>query len=364
MRRHKHNRAPNKRHSGIKEAESELSFSNRATRLVIVLTVMGTILGVGLKVYFNIFVSFFSSSIYLELYIRQKHILILCIGSYITCIVLHLVLYVVAEFQSFNIIPTEYMKNQTKLKKSVKRYDEIFKSLIIYFVIAILIFVSYFLIEAIYFKNRIVIIASVIFVLVFVLAALVSFLISKRKSLDWIITLKKIPYKHVGFFLISLFIWFLVGAASMFQEGPVNVEIQNDLIVIESEMTVPRNVEISFLHRNNKKQMETIKTIKVIKEDFNVSFQETISDDNPGNDFFTKLSKLPPESRKSIQIKNSKYRYMYQTSITDYFKEGQNYIILSFSRDSFVGETNTKIVIPALLEKGEIKAQQNEFHVK
>ncbi|MET1168377.1 hypothetical protein ABWV16_25375, partial [Bacillus velezensis] len=68
MRRHKHNRAPNKRHSGIKEAESELSFSNRATRLVIVLTVMGTILGVGLKVYFNIFVSFFSSSIYLELY--------------------------------------------------------------------------------------------------------------------------------------------------------------------------------------------------------------------------------------------------------------------------------------------------------
>lgn len=344
----------------------ELSFGERTTRLVLVLTILGGSFGFLSKFYFSFFTYTFESAIYLELVLRTSHILLVCIGSYISIIAFRILAYIFAEFQSLNRLKIKSSYNQEKVDQANINYGKILNDLSVNLVIGAIIVNAYWIIQSFYFEDKILIgffIVIAIFLLIFVIVIFKKFGFNLNgffKKFKKIVV--KVPIKKIGVFIMVASFWLFLGTNFMMSPTITTLKFEGSELNINSTFEAPENVVITFIHEQDDKQ-EVIKTINLESEDFKVAFQESLSTLNNKNDFLEKIRNTKSDSSRSLDMDNTNYNYKYRTDYKKYLKAGQNYVMIEFHIDSLESK-NSKIVNPIYYENNSLSIQQSEFVFK
>ncbi|WP_025678364.1 hypothetical protein [Paenibacillus massiliensis] len=352
----------NRRTRKVREKQ-ELDFTERSTRLVLSLTVLGGIFGVLGTIYINIFTHIFTSTLYLDFYIRSTHLMVLCFGTFTSIIILRVLLYIIAEFSSFNIDLNKTEENKQIVIKANKSYGMIIKALKNNFIIAAVISALYMIIEELYFKNG-AFIALIVFLVIIAIVFIMLYLIKtswgqiKNNILS---TIKIIPYKDIGLFGFVFLLWLFVGVGLMGFKQPIEVSFTGTELNINLENIAPKTVKIDFIASNGQEETLT-KSLSLIEKDFKLAFQEVVMEDIEGGNFLNKLMMPSPERNRAIKKDNTRYNYQYKIDYSDYIKNGQNYVVITFSTQGLMTK-NSKIVNPVYLEDEKYEIQQMNFQI-
>lgn len=360
------NRRVSKGEQNHPSQKQELSIRERTTRLVLVLTVLGGGFGFFGKYYFSVFQNSFESFIYLHMSIRMNHVLLICIGAYVLINIWYILCYIVAEFRSLNVIKNQSIINQEQFKIANTKYQNILNSIVTNFFIGSIIIIVFGIIQSFYFKDKLMIsfIVIMLLIIIFGFVMIVKNLGFKNmnESSKVKLLLKKIPFKKMIIFILVSLLWLLLGIKLMIPPTVVNINFKNAELTINSTVDTPKNVVITFIHEQDEKE-QVVKTIFLKDKDFKIAYQQTLTSPNDDNDFMVKLRGLEPNINESLDMKNSIEDFKYKMDYKKYIKNGQNYIIVSFTTKSFENKVS-KIVNPIFYENGTFDIQESQFVVK
>ncbi|MEJ3719947.1 hypothetical protein WGM54_18325 [Paenibacillus polymyxa] len=345
--------------------KNELSFSERTTRLVLVLTIIGGIFGFIGRFYLDFFVYSFSSRVPMEFSIGAEHIVLICLGINLTMIIGNIIVYIWREFNSFNLQTNLVEVTEQKIKKANQAYSNIFKSINMNLSISSIIIVVFIVVRSFYFKDRLVIGMTLIFTFL-ILSIIILFCIKKKYKFDpkkILNLITRISITRVWAFVIISFLWCLFGIITMIPKQPIDIRFENSNIVIDSNNYPPQNVSITFMSFDRKGTPLT-KKIRLKEDDFKIAFQEVIENPNINDDYLYQLRKTSPSSDQVIQMGNSMYNYRYKLDYRKYIKEGENFVRITFDAKGFSSNKKTTIVTPIIYKNKKYDIQQNKFHIK
>ncbi|MDP1509209.1 hypothetical protein L8C07_01810 [Paenibacillus sp. CMAA1739] len=352
-------------HRQPRHQKNELSFSERTTRLALVLTVLtlasGT-LGIVGREFFSFFVYSFSSRLYMEAPIRSEHVIVLCIAVYISIIISRVLYYVGLEIYSFNV------KSNVKasMQKADQAYHKIFESMSSTLIIMMIVFVLFVIGQFFYFIGHFNIGLIIVFFIIILLSLLLIGIKNNFKFVNFKIinfNCLVLPYAQLFVFLI-IFLVYLMFALAIMQPGqPIDIKIDESKIIINSKNYAPINTTIIFAGIDNNETSIT-REIHLKESDFKVSYQAVIEERDNKDNFLYHWTKFSPNNNKSFKMNNTVYNYHYKLDYKKYIKEGENYVRIVFVTRGLSSSNNTEIATPITYKDKKYDIQQTEFHIK
>jgi hypothetical protein len=348
----RNNRRSNRRNRNTRNNRriGGLSFSDRIGRLVLMTAILG-----GLSVFYtkalSTILSTLTTKIYLQSFFNTEHILASGMLSTGVLVLIYAIWYCYCELLTLNHM---YKSNNESIKiihNADKNYGQLFEIIKLYVTSSVLITVLSTFVIGFIVKNYIIIGSFFFFLLI------LSIILIVPKSRKVIINKKVlIFFKTNGFafsiWLVVTFIMFcaLFIAMSSHQKSVFKIDFSSNTnlpINFHFKSSVPERINVSYYSIDNKNKITLTKKLIINESDFSHSFVEVTEKPETSTNlsWLKVIDKEIKKSQETALISNiSKYDYKYELNSINYFKKGQNFVIIEFVSNYGLSNKFYKIV--------------------